>query len=63
MAKAKRIRIQLQCTTCKRFNYTTVKNPENAKVKAKGEAVKDKLILSKYCRFERKTVDHKEVKI
>lgn len=54
MAKPKRIFIQLECTQCKRRNYTTGKNPENTK---------DKLVLKKYCPHDRKVTEHKEVKI
>ncbi|MBI3342048.1 50S ribosomal protein L33 [Candidatus Curtissbacteria bacterium] len=63
MAKAKRVFIQLECTVCKNRNYTTIKNPDNAKLKAKGEVGKDKLILKKYCKTCRKVQEHKEVKI
>ena len=63
MAKAKRIFINLQCTVCKNLNYTTVKNPDNAKMKAKGEAGKDKLTLKKWCKRCRKVTEHKEVKL
>lgn len=63
MAKTKRIFIQLQCTVCKNFNYTTVKNPDNAKMKSKGDTSKEKLLLKKYCKKERKVTEHKEVKL
>lgn len=63
MAKAKRTLIHMQCTVCKNINYTTIKNPDNAKLKAKGEAGKDKLILKKFCKKERKVTEHKEQKI
>ncbi|WP_201327245.1 50S ribosomal protein L33 [Thermotomaculum hydrothermale] len=45
--------ISLQCTECKRKNYTTTKN----KKKMTG-----KLELKKYCRFCRKHTVHKEAK-
>ena len=45
--------VELQCTECKRRNYSMKinkkKNPE-------------RLELSKYCRFERKHTVHKELK-
>ncbi|HCM25022.1 MAG: 50S ribosomal protein L33 [Treponema sp. GWB1_62_6] len=46
--------IALQCTTCKRKNYTTEKNRRNTQ---------EKLELNKYCKFERKHTLHKETKI
>lgn len=63
MAKAKRIFVNLECTVCKNLNYTTVKNPDNAKLKAKGEVGKDKLTLKKFCRHCRKVTEHKEQKL
>jgi len=45
--------IQLQCTGCKRRNYTTTKN----KKKQQG-----KLQVKKYCPFCRTHVEHKEIK-
>lgn len=46
--------IALQCTSCKRKNYTTEKNRRNTQ---------EKLELNKYCKFERKHVLHKETKV
>lgn len=46
--------IALQCTECKRKNYTTAKNRRNTQ---------EKLELNKYCKFERKHTAHKEAKI
>ena len=45
--------IALQCTECKRKNYTTYKNIKN---------ITGKLELKKYCPFERKHTMHKEAK-
>ncbi len=45
--------IQLQCTACKRKNYTTTKNKRTAG---------GKLELKKFCRHCRKHTPHKEVK-
>ncbi|MFQ6109611.1 MAG: 50S ribosomal protein L33 [Candidatus Aminicenantales bacterium] len=45
--------IILQCTECKRRNYTTTRN----KKKQSG-----KIELKKYCKFCRKHTLHKEVK-
>ncbi|MCB9800163.1 MAG: 50S ribosomal protein L33 [Candidatus Omnitrophica bacterium] len=45
--------IILACTECKRRTYSTRKNKKNTP---------DKLELSKYCRFCRKHVPHKEQK-
>lgn len=46
--------IALQCTECKRRNYTTYKNRKN---------IQGKLELNKYCPFERKHTLHKETKV
>lgn len=45
--------ITLQCTECKRRNYTTKKDK-----KAKPE----KLEIKKFCKFDRKHTVHKETK-
>ena len=57
MAKAKKGAVELialQCTTCKRKNYTTTKNRRN---------VQGKLELKKYCKWCKGSTDHKETKI
>ena len=46
--------VALQCSECKRRNYTTSKNRKN---------VQGKLEFNKYCPFERKHTLHKETKI
>jgi len=46
--------IALQCSECKRKNYTTQKNRKNTQAK---------LELNKYCPFDRKHTLHKETKI
>ena len=46
--------IALQCTECKRKNYTTSKNRKT---------MQEKLELKKYCKWERKHTLHKETKI
>jgi large subunit ribosomal protein L33 len=46
--------IALQCSVCKRKNYTTKKNRKN---------MQEKLELSKYCKFDHKHTPHKEAKI
>ena len=46
--------IALQCTVCKRKNYTTKKNRRN---------IQEKLEFSKYCPFDRKHTQHKETKV
>ncbi len=48
-----RVIIQLQCTECKRKNYSTTKNKKNTP---------DRLEFKKYCRFCRKHTAHKETK-
>ncbi|MFW5486834.1 MAG: 50S ribosomal protein L33 [Desulfovibrio sp.] len=45
--------IQLQCTECKRKNYSTVKNKRNTT---------GRLELSKYCPWDKKHTVHKESK-
>jgi large subunit ribosomal protein L33 len=45
--------IHLECSSCKRKNYSTTKNKRTHS---------DKLKLKKYCRFCRKHVEHKETK-
>jgi large subunit ribosomal protein L33 len=46
--------IAMQCTVCKRKNYTTTKNRKN---------LQEKLELNKYCKFDKKHTPHKEAKI
>jgi large subunit ribosomal protein L33 len=46
--------VALQCTECKRKNYTTQKNRRNTQ---------EKLEFKKYCPFDRKHTVHKETKI
>ena len=46
--------IALQCSECKRKNYTTQKNRRT---------MQEKLELSKYCPFDRRHTIHKEAKI
>ncbi|OQY10810.1 MAG: 50S ribosomal protein L33 [Fusobacteriia bacterium 4572_132] len=48
-----RITVQLECTECKRRNYSTTKNKKNTK---------ERLELKKYCKFDKKATIHKEVK-
>ncbi|MBN2244507.1 MAG: 50S ribosomal protein L33 [Candidatus Aminicenantes bacterium] len=43
----------LQCSECKRRNYTTTRNKKQQTEKIK---------LMKYCKFDRKHTLHKEVK-
>ena len=49
-----RDRITLECTECKRRNYTSTKNRKKTT---------DKLSFKKYCPFDRKHTVHKETKI
>lgn len=53
MAVAVREKITLECTECKRRNYTTEKNKRNNA---------DRLEISKYCKFCKKHTIHKETK-
>jgi large subunit ribosomal protein L33 len=45
--------IALACTECKRRNYSTTKNKKKTS---------ERLELSKYCRFCRKHIAHRETK-
>ena len=57
MAKSKGKNVELialQCSECKRKNYSTKKNKKNTQ---------GKLELSKYCKFDKKHTLHKEAKI
>jgi large subunit ribosomal protein L33 len=45
--------IQMQCTECKRKNYSTVKNKRNTT---------GRLELKKYCPWDKKHTVHKESK-
>jgi large subunit ribosomal protein L33 len=54
MAKnEKRVQVTLECTQCKRRNYITMKNKINDR---------ERIELSKYCRYERKHTPHKETR-
>jgi large subunit ribosomal protein L33 len=46
--------VALQCSECKRRNYTTKKNRRNSQ---------EKLEFKKYCPFDRKHTLHKETKV
>jgi len=54
MASDVRLKLQLECTECKRRNYTTHKNRRNTQAK---------LELMKYCRWDRRHTLHREVRI
>ncbi|MFQ5894430.1 MAG: 50S ribosomal protein L33 [Nitrospinota bacterium] len=45
--------VTLECTECKRRNYTTTKNKRRTP---------DRLSFKKYCRFCRKHTPHRETK-
>lgn len=45
--------VTLVCTECKRKNYTSTKNKKNTK---------ERIELSKYCRWDKKHTKHKEEK-
>ncbi|MFH0928305.1 MAG: 50S ribosomal protein L33 [bacterium] len=45
--------VKLECTECKKVNYTTNKNKKT---------IKERLGLSKYCKLCKKHVGHKETK-
>ncbi|NLK61998.1 MAG: 50S ribosomal protein L33 [Fusobacteria bacterium] len=48
-----RVNVHLECTECKRKNYSTSKNKKNTT---------ERLQLKKFCKFEKKVTLHKEVK-
>jgi ribosomal protein L33 len=52
-AKGPRENITLECTECKRRNYTTSKNKRNNT---------DRLEIVKYCKYCKKRTTHKETK-
>jgi large subunit ribosomal protein L33 len=52
-AKGPRENITLECTECKRRNYTTSKNKRNNT---------DRLEVAKYCKYCKKRTTHKETK-
>ncbi len=45
--------IKLECTACKRVNYFSTKNKKT---------LKNRLELSKFCKWCKKHTDHKETK-
>ncbi|MFC1662892.1 50S ribosomal protein L33 [Patescibacteria group bacterium] len=45
--------VKLKCTSCKRINYHTTRNKKK---------LKERLELSKFCRWCRKHTAHKEIK-
>jgi len=52
-SKGARQKITLECTVCKQRNYDTEKNKKNDN---------ERITLSKYCRFCKKSTEHKETK-
>ena len=52
MAKGdQRFTLGLKCTVCKRVNYVTERNRINTE---------EKLVLKKYCKWDKKVTEHKE---
>ena len=49
----KRIPVTLACEGCKRRNYITMKNKINDR---------ERIDMSKYCKWERKHTNHKETR-
>jgi len=45
--------ITLECTSCKNRNYSSTKNKRKTT---------DRLVMNKYCKYERKHTEHKEAK-
>ena len=48
-----RVNIQLECTECKRRNYSTSKNKKNTP---------ERLEVNKFCKWDNKVTLHKETK-
>jgi len=48
-----RVNIEMECSECKRRNYSTSKNKKNTT---------ERLEVKKYCPFCKKSLNHKEVK-
>ncbi|ACS79235.1 MULTISPECIES: 50S ribosomal protein L33 [Desulfovibrionaceae] len=48
-----RVKVQMQCTECKRRNYSTMKNKKNTT---------GRIELKKYCPFDKKHTLHRESK-
>ena len=53
MAKGIRVKVTLECKSCKNRNYSTTKSKRNTP---------GKLELMKYCPYERKHTLHRETK-
>ncbi|MFI5034707.1 MAG: 50S ribosomal protein L33 [Acidimicrobiales bacterium] len=54
MAKnEKRVQVTLACEVCKRRNYITMKSKVNDR---------ERIEMSKYCRFDRRHTKHKETR-
>ncbi|MFA5879505.1 MAG: 50S ribosomal protein L33 [Candidatus Margulisiibacteriota bacterium] len=45
--------VTLECTECERRNYATRKNKKNTP---------DRITIKKFCKWCRKSIDHKEIK-
>ncbi|MBU0546377.1 50S ribosomal protein L33 [Patescibacteria group bacterium] len=45
--------IKMECTACKRVNYFSKKNKKT---------LKTRLVMKKYCKHDKKHVEHKETK-
>lgn len=54
-----RVKIQLECTTCRKSEVPGVSRYATTKNK---KTTPDRLEFNKYCKFERKHTPHKEVK-
>lgn len=59
MAKGPRVIIHLECTTCRKSGMPGVSRYSTTKNKKK---TPERLEVKKYCKFERKHTDHKEIK-
>jgi large subunit ribosomal protein L33 len=45
--------VKMECSVCKRTNYFTKKNKKT---------LKNRLVMSKFCKHDKKHVEHKETK-
>jgi large subunit ribosomal protein L33 len=59
VAKGPRVIIHLECTTCRKSGMPGVSRYSTTKNKKK---TPERLEVKKYCKFERKHTDHKEIK-
>ena len=59
MAKAVRVIVHLECQTCRTSGMPGVSRYSTTKNK---KLTPDRMVFNKYCRYERKHTEHKEIK-